>query len=73
MSLRAILWQGLYDKNSDKLYATIHAQLLSESTYEQKYDERNEGQMSKHRKSCNGSKQTMDKYKLIGDLFLSIV
>ena len=23
---------GLYDKNSDKMYATIHAQLLSEST-----------------------------------------
>ena len=39
----AIVMIGLYDKNSDKLHAAIHAQLVLESTYEQRHKERNEG------------------------------
>ena len=37
----------LYNKNSGKMYAVTCAQLLPESTYEQKYNEKNEGHMSK--------------------------
>ena len=61
LSLRQILWLDLYDKNSDKLYAAIHAQLVPESTYEQRHKERNDRQMSKLRKLSNGAKQAMKK------------
>ena len=42
------------------MYAAIHAQLVPESTYEQKYNERNDGQMSKSRKLLDGAKQTIE-------------
>ena len=50
MPIYDIKWHGIYDKYSNKLCAVIHAQLLTESTCEQKHNERNEGQIAKHRK-----------------------
>ena len=43
-----IKWCGLYDKNSDKMY--VPTQLMLQFTHELKYNERNEGQLSKLRK-----------------------
>ena len=43
-----IKWCELYDKNSDKLHAST--QHLSQHTYEQKCNDRYEGQMSGLRK-----------------------
>ena len=49
-----IKWYGLYDKNSDKLCAAIHAQLVLESTYEQRHNE-------KMKDSC----QSLGSYKMV--------
>ena len=52
--------QGLYDKNSGKMYAVIHAQLVLESTYEHKYIyKRDEGQMIGLRKLQDGARYVM--------------
>ena len=45
-----IKWCGLYDQNSNKLHAAVHAQLLLQFTHELKYNERNEGLMPGLRK-----------------------
>ena len=54
-----IKWCGLYGKNSDRLYAATHAQLLTESTQEQKHNERNEGQMPELRKLQDGARYVL--------------
>ena len=52
-----IKWCRLYDKNSDKMY--LPTQLLSESMCEQKYKEKNEGQMPGLRKLQDGARYAM--------------
>ena len=54
--------------------AAIHVQLVPESTYEQRYNERNERQMAMFRKLCNGAKQAMEEKitKLKYLIFLSL-
>ena len=53
--VREIRWVGLYDKNSDKLYA--HKQLLLQSDYDAGDREIFERYMLKYRKLLGGAKQ----------------
>ena len=53
--LREIRWKGLYDKNSDKLYAP--KQLLPQSDYDMKDREIFERHVSKYRKLLDGAKE----------------
>ena len=52
--VREIRWAGLYDKNSDKLYAP--KQLLPQSDYDAGHKEIFEKRVSKYRKLLDGAK-----------------
>ena len=56
MPIHDIKWNGLYGKNSDKVYVPTHAQLLLQFTHELKYNKRNEGLMAKLRKLQDGTR-----------------
>ena len=53
--MREIKWKGLYDKNSDKLYAS--KQLLPQSDYDMRDREIFERRTSKYRKLLDGTKE----------------
>ena len=53
--VREIRWAGLYDKNSDKLYAP--KQLLPQSDYEAEHKEIFERCVSKYRKLLDGARE----------------
>ena len=53
--MREIKWKGLYDKNSDKLYA--HKQLLPQSDYEAEHREIFERRVTKYRKLLDGARE----------------
>ena len=53
--VREIRWKGLYDKNSDKLYAL--KQLLPQSDYDMRDREIFERRVSKYRKLLDEAKE----------------
>ena len=53
--VREIRWEGLYDKNSDKLYAP--KQLLPQSDYDAGHKEIFERHVTKYRKLLDGAKE----------------
>ena len=57
MPVREIKWKGLYDKNSDKLYAP--KQLLPQSDYDARDREIFERRVSKYRKLLDGAKEEL--------------
>ena len=60
MPMHNIKWCGLYDQNSNKLHAAVHAQLLLQFTHELKYNERNEGLMPGLKELQDGARYALN-------------